>query len=201
MADPCQATKIVIARIGHAHFATNTMPSTAYGHPSLATANSRGRSLRKVSRNRSSAPPRPTCQLRPTGSVLIRCPVAAKMALQSAGATGGTPGSPTPPDVAELGTTCTWISRGAASIRTSETRSVGRHRSVIPDGEVGLLGAAALEGDLARERIAQAHDRRPLHLRPSAVGIGNESGVNRHVHARNGEGAIGATWTCTTDAT
>jgi hypothetical protein len=28
----------------------------------------------------------------------MRLPVAAKMALQSAGATGGTPGSPTPPN-------------------------------------------------------------------------------------------------------
>jgi hypothetical protein len=28
----------------------------------------------------------------------MRFPVAAKMALQSAGGTGGTPGSPTPPD-------------------------------------------------------------------------------------------------------
>jgi hypothetical protein len=34
------------------------------------------------------------------GSSRMRLPVAAKMALQSAGATGGTPGSPTPPNAA-----------------------------------------------------------------------------------------------------
>jgi hypothetical protein len=36
------------------------------------------------------------------GSARIRFPVAAKMALQSAGAMGGTPGSPTPPGGALL---------------------------------------------------------------------------------------------------
>lgn len=44
---------------------------------------------------------------RPTGSRRMRLPVAAKMALARAGATGGTPGSPTPVGASVLGTMCT----------------------------------------------------------------------------------------------
>jgi uncharacterized protein len=39
-----------------------------------------------------------------TGSTRMRFPVAAKIALQIAGAIGGTPGSPTPPGGASLST-------------------------------------------------------------------------------------------------
>ena len=42
--------------------------------------------------------------------------VAAKIALHNAGAMGGTPGSPTPPGGASLGTMCTRVSRGFAPI-------------------------------------------------------------------------------------
>ena len=41
----------------------------------------------------------------PTGRLRIRLPLAAKIALQSAAPMGGTPGSPTPPGGAVLGTT------------------------------------------------------------------------------------------------
>lgn len=41
------------------------------------------------------------------GSVLTLFPVAAKIALTTAGAIGGVPGSPTPPGASWLGTTCT----------------------------------------------------------------------------------------------
>src|ERR1700732_639367 len=43
------------------------------------------------------------------GSRRMRFPVAAKIALASAGATGGTPGSPTPVGFTVLGTMCTSI--------------------------------------------------------------------------------------------
>ncbi len=43
----------------------------------------------------------------PTGSLRMRFPVAAKMALHSAGATGGTAVSPTPEGGASLATMCT----------------------------------------------------------------------------------------------
>src|SRR5438876_7571995 len=43
----------------------------------------------------------------PTGSLRTRFPVAAKMALHTAGAIGPTEGSPIPPCLSSLGTTCT----------------------------------------------------------------------------------------------
>ncbi|MNR37552.1 hypothetical protein D3C85_1555820 [compost metagenome] len=51
----------------------------------------------------------------------MRLPVAAKMALHSAGAIGGTPGSPTPPSgTAPSGLIrCTAISRGASGMRAT----------------------------------------------------------------------------------
>ncbi len=42
-----------------------------------------------------------------TGNLRTRFPVAAKIALHKAGATGGTPGSPMPPIASLLGTMCT----------------------------------------------------------------------------------------------
>ena len=49
----------------------------------------------------------------------MRLPVAAKMALHSAGANGGNPGSPTPLDGTSipLGTIQTWVIGGDSSIR------------------------------------------------------------------------------------
>jgi len=51
------------------------------------------------------------------GSLRRRLPVAAKMALATAGATGGTPGSPQPPGALVLGTMWTSICAGASLIR------------------------------------------------------------------------------------
>ena len=53
------------------------------------------------------------------GSSRMRLPVAAKTALQIAGAMGGTPGSPTPAGAASLATTCTWVSTGAWLMRAT----------------------------------------------------------------------------------
>src|SRR5258708_209601 len=51
------------------------------------------------------------------GSLRMRLPVTAKIAFASAGATGGTPGSPTPVGFSVLGTICTSIS-GDSKIRS-----------------------------------------------------------------------------------
>jgi hypothetical protein len=53
-----------------------------------------------------------------TGNARIRFPVAAKIALQIAGAIGGTPGSPTPPGGALLSMMYTWVS-GVMSVRAT----------------------------------------------------------------------------------
>ncbi len=53
----------------------------------------------------------------PIGNFLIRLPVPAKIALQTAGAIGGVPGSPTPPCASVLGTM--WTSTSGISARRS----------------------------------------------------------------------------------
>ena len=57
----------------------------------------------------------------PIGSLRIRLPVAANIALHSAGAIGGTPGSPAPPSgtLKSDGSKWTRMSRGAMSIRAT----------------------------------------------------------------------------------
>ena len=51
------------------------------------------------------------------GRSRTRLPVAAKIALQMAGAMGGTPGSPTPAGGASLSTMCTRVGNAPADIR------------------------------------------------------------------------------------
>jgi len=57
----------------------------------------------------------------PIGSARMRLPVAAKIALHSAGANGGTPGSPIPPGATAQseGVMCVFVTTGASSIRTT----------------------------------------------------------------------------------
>ena len=86
------------------------------------------------------------------GSVRMRLPVAAKIALVTAGAIGGVPGSPMPP--------------GCLAARHDVHLDLGhlahaQHRVVV---EVALLDAAVLEGDLAVQRRRQAVDDRALDL-------------------------------------
>src|SRR5262249_3448872 len=52
------------------------------------------------------------------GSSRIRLPVSAKIAFASAGATGGTPGSPIRPGGPSLSIVSTWIVRGAEPMRS-----------------------------------------------------------------------------------
>lgn len=86
----------------------------------------RGRALRPVHLGRRRSPSlspastalgRPRNDHRRIGSLRIRLPVAAKIALANAGARGGTPGSPTPPGSELDGTMCT-STRGISSIRS-----------------------------------------------------------------------------------
>src|ERR1700686_1853036 len=53
------------------------------------------------------------------GNSRTRLPVAAKIALQSAGAKGGRPGSPIPAGGASLGTMWMYVSRGASFMRAT----------------------------------------------------------------------------------
>ena len=64
---------------------------------------------RRVSPSLAPSPvPRPAPYVTvPIGSLRMRFPVNAKIALQTAGAIGGVPGSPTPPGASLLGTMCT----------------------------------------------------------------------------------------------
>jgi len=98
-------------------------------------------------------------QLIAIGSCRMRLPVAAKIALHSAGAIGGRPRSPTPPsgtDQSDVGTRCTLIWRGAASMRVTDT-----------DGNCPARHAL-LERDLAEGRQTHAHHTRL----PAASGCG-----------------------------
>ncbi len=54
-----------------------------------------------------------------SGSDRMRLPVAAKIALHSAGANGGSPGSPTPPGGASLSTMTTSMTAGASGSRAT----------------------------------------------------------------------------------
>ena len=61
----------------------------------------------------------PCAHTRRTGRSRTRLPVAAKIALQMAGAIGGTPGSPTPAGGASLATMCTRVLSGASFMRAT----------------------------------------------------------------------------------
>ena len=97
----------------------------------------------------------------------MRLPVAAKIALQTAGATVGTPGSPSPPGGWPESRMC-----------TSVTGDLGdpHHRVGV---EVRLLDAAAVERDLAVERRGHRVDRAALHLRLDLIRVDRDPAVDR----------------------
>ena len=114
----------------------------------------------------------------------MRLPLAAKIALARAGATGGTPGSPTPPS---------GLSNAG---RVDEMRADLRRRGVdagqLVAVEVGLLGAAVLEADLAQGREADALHDGAFELRAHAIGIDHGAAIEGDVDARDRELALGA---------
>ena len=83
-----------------------------------------------------------------SGSERMRLPVAAKIALHSAGATTATGGSPTPPQKPPLGT-----------MHGLDLRHLGQPQHLVVV-EVRLLDPAVLDGDLAVERGGQPVDGR-----------------------------------------
>ena len=115
------------------------------------------------------------------GKLRMRLPVAAKIALASAGAIGGTPGSP---DAAERRVV---VARDQVH---DDLLRRGVHAQHLELVEVVLLRAAVLEGDLARERVAEAHHAGALHLRAHALGVDDGAAVDRDVDPRDRQLAV-----------
>ena len=96
----------------------------------------------------------------------MRLPVAAKIALSTAGAATQMVGSPTPPQKPPVGMTIV------------STFGISAMRIDVVGVEIGLLDAAVLDGDFAVEQRRQAEDERardlPLDLRriDRVAGIG-----------------------------
>ena len=89
----------------------------------------------------------------------MRLPVAAKMALHSAGMTGGSAGSPRP------------VGRmvGGQEMHLDRRRLVDAQR--LHRVEIRLHHAAAIDGDRLAQRRAQPIQRRALHLVLGAAGL------------------------------
>ena len=111
-----------------------------------------------------------TCIDLNSGSSRMRFPVSANTAFAMAGATGGTPGSPTPPG-------------GALALHELDVdpprRFVDPH-DASPSRKFVLLDRAALHRDAAVQREAHPEDDRALHLRAHAVRVDDRAGVDRH---------------------
>src|SRR3954470_18199477 len=110
-----------------------------------------------------------------SGSSRMRVPVSANIAFAIAGATGGTPGSPTPPGAAVLSTRSRVVRRGASLMRTM--RPPPRKLScwmaprfmVMPPYMARLMPKITAPSSCARTRLAgPAGDRPPAVL--EAVG-------------------------------
>ena len=108
---------------------------------------------------------------RVSGNVRTRCPVAAKIALQIAGATGGNAGSPTP-----VGGLSLWM-------KCTSTFGCLRHAQDGVLVEVGLLDAAVLDGDLQAQHGAEAVDDRALALILRAAHVDDRADVAGDHHA------------------
>src|ERR1700741_2382552 len=87
------------------------------GHGDLLLAGEYPTTTQRLDENPQKAGPAERRSAERIGRRRMRFPVAAKMALASAGAAAGTPGSPHPPGGSVLGTIWTSISRGASLMR------------------------------------------------------------------------------------
>ena len=95
----------------------------------------------------------------PIGSARMRFPVAAKMALVSAGANGGTPGSPTP-----LG----GVSAAHLLALPGERINPGVYRNLVPHNSFPCLAVEYLEPFDLRWKLLSKHRSRPLLRYPTA---------------------------------
>src|SRR3981189_3951817 len=95
----------------------------------------------------------------------IRLPVAAKIALPSAGAIGGTPGSPTPPGGASLSTMYTCVL----------WRDVHPRHHII--GEIGLLDPPLTDRYATIKRVAEPHHCGPLPLGAHSIGLHGQASM------------------------
>src|ERR1044072_1652035 len=113
----------------------------------------------------------------------MRFPVAAKIALHSAGANGGTPGSPTPLAGTSIGcsTICTRVSFGDSSIR-----AIGASLKLPCSTRPSLKLISPYLSS-----ASEPHDGRALDLRPPPLGIDAEAAVDRGVDARHRDVALG----------
>ena len=104
--------------------------------------------------------------------------MAAKIALHSAGAKGGRPGSPTPLDGTSIPaeTMCASVTGGDSSMRSTPIAVV-----------VARFDAAFLEADLAIERETHSHHGSAFDLRANTLGVGGEAAIDRRVDARHGQ--------------
>ena len=97
----------------------------------------------------------------------MRLPVAANTALHNAGASGGTGGSPTPPQKSPLGTT------------TVSTLGASAMRSISCSSKFPCTAAPSLDGDFAVKGGSQRVDNRALGLHFDRERIDHIAGIER----------------------
>ena len=118
----------------------------------------------------------------PIGSWRMRLPVAAKIALQSAGANGGTPGSPTPLDGTSM--PCSTMCVRVIGRRLVDARRAGKSLKLL------CSTRPFLKRDLAVFGERQPHHGRALDLRADALGVDAEAAVDRGIDARHRDVAL-----------
>ena len=112
----------------------------------------------------------------------MRLPVAAKIALHSAGANGGKPGSPTPLDGTSIAAGNDVDMRDRAATR--------RCGATWKPSKLFCCDAPVLEADLAILGEAEPHHRRAFDLRADALGVGGKAAIDRSIDARHREVAF-----------
>ncbi len=105
----------------------------------------------------------------------MRWPVAANTALATAGASGGVPGSPTPPHSWE------YLFSGREEIRLDLGHLVHAQSAIVV--EVGLLNLPLVQCDLSVKHRTQSIDDGALHLGFDNTWIDDIAGVDHAYHA------------------
>ena len=132
-------------------------------------------------RRRCRAYVRPVNSVSEIGSDLIRFPVMAKIALQTAGAIGGVAGSPMPPQRLPPDS-ARWV---------SHLGGVGHLQHGI-GVEIGLLDGAVLDRDGVAERGGEAVDHAALHLHLDEARVDDMAAIHRDRDPLDLDLALGA---------